>query len=436
MLCVRGLCLGAENLKANPSPNTNYAYYKSHLKFQCRILGKCLRAISHIDKWRSIVKSVKEREIMADQEQLEILKQGVKVWNKWRIENPNIEINLSNADLLSANLLAFNFRDANLIGSSLVGTNLYKTNLRGANLKKANLSNANIIGTYLFNANLNNTKLSNAKIRNTFLVNADLTGAQLDGTVFIDTNLNHANLSGVYLDTTLFARVDLSNPYGLEKINHRSSSVISTDTLQLSQGEIPEVFLRGCGLSDWEIESAKLYKPGLSNQEINNIIYKIFDLRGSQSLQISPLFISYSHADTPFIEKLEAYLLVKGIRFWRDIHNATAGRLEAQIDRAMRQNPSVLLVLSKNSTTSDWVVHEALLARQLEKEIGRDVLCPIALDDSWKSAKWPKRLMEQIMEYNILDYSKWNDDKAFEQVFNKMINGLDMFYKPNAESSR
>ena len=31
------------------------------------------------------------------------------------------------------------------------------------------------------------------------------------------------------------------------------------------------------------------------------------------------------------------------------------------------------------------------------------------------------RLMEQIMEYNILDYSKWNDDKAFGQVFNKII---------------
>ena len=61
------------------------------------------------------------------------------------------------------------------------------------------------------------------------------------------------------------------------------------------------------------------------------------------------------------------------------------------------------------------------------------MLCPIALDDSWKSAKWPARLMEQIMEYNILDYSKWNDDKAFEQVFNKMISGLDMFYKPDTE---
>jgi hypothetical protein len=230
--------------------------------------------------------------------------------------------------------------------------------------------------------------------------------------------------------------IDLSQTNGLESATHQTPSTIGTDILQLSKGEIPENFLRGCGLSDWEIESAKLYKPNLSNQEINNIIYKIFDLRASQSIQVSPLFISYSHVDTPFVEKLETHLLGKGIRFWRDVHNATAGRLETQIDRAMRQNPSVLLVLSKNSTTSDWVEHEALLARQLEKEIGKDVLCPIALDNSWKTAKWPARLMEQIKEYNILDYSNWNDGQAFNQVFNKMISGLDMFYKPHKESSK
>ena len=27
---------------------------------------------------------------------------------------------------------------------------------------------------------------------------------------------------------------------------------------------------------------------------------------------------------------------------------------------------------------------------------------------------WPKRVMEQIMEYNILDFSAWEDDVKFE----------------------
>ncbi len=65
-----------------------------------------------------------------------------------------------------------------------------------------------------------------------------------------------------------------------------------------------------------------------------------------------------------------------GIRFWRDIHDATSGRLEKVVDRAIRQNPIVLLLLSENSVKSDWVEHEAQLARELEQELGRNVLCP------------------------------------------------------------
>jgi len=341
---------------------------------------------------------------MANEELIKILKQGTEVWSKWLKENPNTNIDLYLADLRKANLVGVNLTGADLIGANLHGADLTGANLQGAELIGANLRSANLVGANLIEANL---------------IDANL----------IDTNLSGVEFTEADFGNTTFAHIDLSKTYGLESIHHHSPSTIGTDAIQLSKGEIPEVFLRGCGLSDWEIESAKLYKPGLSNQEINNIIYKIFDLRASQSIQISPLFISYSHADTLFVEKLEPHLTKKGVRFWRDIHNATSGRLEKQIDRAMRQNPTVLLILSENSISSDWVEHEARLARDLEKEMGRDMLCPIALDDSWKSAKWPARLMEQIMEYNILDYSNWHDDTAFGQVFNKMIAGLDMFYK-------
>jgi hypothetical protein len=68
-------------------------------------------------------------------------------------------------------------------------------------------------------------------------------------------------------------------------------------------------------------------------------------------------------------------------------------------------------------------------AYDLEKELKRDVLCPVALDDAWKDCKWPARLREQIMEYNILDFSKWKDEEEFEKMFRKLIDGLDLFYK-------
>ncbi len=196
---------------------------------------------------------------------------------------------------------------------------------------------------------------------------------------------------------------------------------------------VPNWFLRGCGLSDWEIESAKLYKPGLSNDEIINITNQIFELRGERPLQISNLFISYSHADSAFVDKLEPKLIKKGIRFWRDVHDLKAGRLEKQIDRAMRLNPTVLLVLSKNSIQSDWVEHEVKSARELEKELSRDVLCPVSLDDSWKTpaGSWSQVLMDQVKKYNILIFSEWKDDARFNAMFGRLVEGLDLFYKNN-----
>ncbi len=41
---------------------------------------------------------------MANQEHTDIIKQGVRAWNKWRAENPTIDPDLSNADLQGINL--------------------------------------------------------------------------------------------------------------------------------------------------------------------------------------------------------------------------------------------------------------------------------------------------------------------------------------------
>ncbi len=106
-----------------------------------------------------------------------------------------------------------------------------------------------------------------------------------------------------------------------------------------------------------------------------------------------------------------------------------SGRMEKQIDRAMRLNPTVILILSEHSLKSDWVEHEVHSARALEKEIGKDVLCPVALDESWKNSNWEKRIMEQVMKYNILDFSAWEDEGKFGSIFKKLVDGLELFYK-------
>ena len=341
---------------------------------------------------------------MANEEQLSILKQGSKVWNDWRMKNRHIMVNLMSANLGGVNLKDVNLRGANLVKADLAGADLRRTFLFQANMYKANLQGANLHG---------------AKLGQAHLIEADLDGAILDATEF----------PLAIMAATRITKVDLQKCMNLENIQHRGPSQISIDTFQLSKGRIPRAFLVGCGLSDWEIEQVKLYDPGLSNEKINQIQHIVYSHRADQALQISPLFISYSHSDIKFVDKVDSQLNKKGIRFWRDIHDMKAGRMETQIDRAIHQNPIVLLVLSEHSLNSDWVEHEVRTARQLEKDMERDVLCPVALDDSWKSSRWPKRIMEQIMEYNILDFSEWEDDVKFEGMFRKLIDGLQLFYK-------
>ena len=346
---------------------------------------------------------------MANQEQINILKQGVEFWNNWRAENENIEIDLRSAFLEKANLSGVNFNKANLS----------KTNLKEADLSKANLSEADLSRSELWCADLAIANLTKANLRE-----SDIRGAELMG-----ANLTRVNLTGAWMGFTHFESTDLNDISGIEKVRHLMATSIDTHTIQICRGKIPESFLQGCGLPNWEIESTKLHNPDLTNEEIIRIQYRIYDLRATQALQISPLFISYSHADTIFVDQIDSALTQKGVRFWRDIHDAKAGRLETQIDLAIRQNPTVLLILSKNSLNSDWVQHEVRKARELEKELGRDALCPIALDDSWKSSNWPARIMEQVTEYNILDFSGWENKQTFESKFTKLLDGLNLFYK-------
>jgi hypothetical protein len=381
---------------------------------------------------------------MANEEQLSILKQGVEVWNRCREENPKLEIdfcdvNLEGAHLMRANLSGVNLSRAKLAEANLIETHLRKAclmeaDLRRADLRGADLRGADLWGTHLRRVHLTEARLRGAQLRGADLSEADLreadlSGADLIGAFLVETRLKMTNFEKVVMGNTIIGVSDLRQAKQLETVVHLAPSKISTDTLANSKGEIPEDFLQGCGMSNWENEETKLYNPDLSNDEINRILYRIFDLRASQALQISPLFISYSHCDSIFVDKLENRLNKKSIRFWRDIHEMRSGRLEKQVDMAIRQNPTVLLVLSEHSLSSDWVEHEVRMGRQLEKDLGRDVLCPIALDDSWKSLRWPKPLVEQIMEYNILDFSAWRDDSKFEVMFRKLIDGLELFYK-------
>jgi hypothetical protein len=149
---------------------------------------------------------------MANQEQLEILKQGVDVWNKWRGENFGVDVDLREADLSGAELIEANLRKAELWGADLRKADLSQANLKRAHLSEANLWGAHLRGTNLSGADLWRANLKGANLKGANLVGADLTEADLSG-----GDLTEADLSGAILVKTKINEVKVSGSsvYGI-----------------------------------------------------------------------------------------------------------------------------------------------------------------------------------------------------------------------------
>jgi uncharacterized protein YjbI with pentapeptide repeats len=174
---------------------------------------------------------------MANQEHLDILKQGVDAWNQWKKANPTTkydvsmthletgtetqvtiharteidlsrlflnEIDLNGIDLSDANLSVTNFEWANLSNANLKGADLRGTTFTQANLSGADLSGAYLHEADLSEANLNKAKLNEADLMGAILSGADLEGASLTqaylmGATIMGANLRGANLQGADL---------------------------------------------------------------------------------------------------------------------------------------------------------------------------------------------------------------------------------------------
>ena len=156
-----------------------------------------------------------------------------------------------------------------------------------------------------------------------------------------------------------------------------------------------------------------------------DVAYRIAELHAVSPIQRNPVFFSYTHADSRFVDTLQTAFEKKGVRTWRDIHSAEAGPLEKVIDRAITLNPTMVLVLSENSVRSAWVRWEIEKAVRLERLEKRPVLCPVALDDSWLT-DLPVPERKEVERYTVIDLS---GDGAIKRQMPRILKGLDIHYR-------
>lgn len=383
---------------------------------------------------------------MANPEHLAKLKDGVEVWNTWRKEHPQTQVDLREADLTLTNLILANLRTADLRGANLRTAGLHDADLReanltnailtsadlggadlanaylifadlsfanlgGANLTKADLGKADLRGANLWGANLTAADLGLAGFDNADLRQANLRGADLSGADLRNTKLNAADLSDARFGRTSFGATQLKGAVGLKSSSHFAPSFVDYFTLQQSW-PLPIPFLRGCGLPDQYID----YLPSLLNQPI----------------QFYSCFISYSTEDQEFADRLYADLQNKGVRCWFAPHDMQGGRkMHEQIEEAIRVYERLLLIISERSMGSRWVKTEIANARKKELQQMRQVLFPIRLVSfeairSWKlfDADAGDDSAREVRQYFIPDFTNWKDHDCYQRALDRLLRDL------------
>lgn len=315
---------------------------------------------------------------MANSKHLALLNRGVAEWNAWRRAHRGEIPDLKGLYLRRESLTGVNFSRALL----------FETNLRRANLHRANLRAAHLGG-----ADLSGADLSHASLRE----------ASLNGANFSRADLNGTDFSQATFGLTVFGNVDLSVARGLETAQHTSPSTLGVDTLFLSGGNIPEAFLRGCGLPERMIVLAKslVAKPG----------------------RYYSAFISYAQSDARFATKLHDDLQMNGVRVWFAPEDLKIGdTIEDSIDQAIQVYDKLILVLSQNSIDRAWVKKEYSKAVAKEKQLGKTVLFPIRLDDSVfdTAEQWAYDLHKR----HLGDFRNWTNPLLYQNAINRLLRDL------------
>jgi len=380
--------------------------------------------------------------------QLEILRQGVKVWNMWRNQNRDVlidlsgsdlsETDLSEVDLSGANLNHVNFFETHLNHAKITASKLHYANLCGASLRMADLSWAEFRNANLISANLLGANLADASLLEADLQIADLQSVNLERAILKGTNLRYVTLMGANLraahleeadlswanlsETTLtnatcgrtvFANTDFSHAVGLETLHHSEPSALGIESLFRTKTRLPDVFLRGCGVP----EILLTYLPALLEKPI----------------EFYSCFISYSHADKLFARRVHDTLQGKGIRCWLDEKQMNPGDdIYMEVDRGIKLWDKLLLCCSKSALTEKWWVDMEInkafqKERDLMKERGQKVLTliPLDLDGHLFKPEYQGGKADEIRSRIVADFTDWeHDNRIFEQEIERVIKAL------------
>lgn len=418
---------------------------------------------------------------MADQEHLDILKQGVNVWNQWRKEHPEIQPDLSRAKLTGADLQSFNLggtklQDTALSFANLRGSDLRGSDLRHASLDRTDLTEANLTNCTLFFSNAGNADFSGAYCCG---LSAECTGFQ--GAFFKGADLGYASFSQCNLEYTSFISANLQRAsfyfgnYGgsrgsLKRADFRDANLSEADLREadLSEGNftrtnltktvmieanLERAVLKGTILRQVDLRYAKGLEtirhqgvsfvdertvercactlPGIFLQGVgaSESLIKYAQSLDSLSAASTPTryyscFISYASKDKLFAQQLHNDLENNGVHCWFAPEDLKIGdRYRERIKTSIYSYEKLILILSIDAVQSNWVETEVAAALEREKREDLLLLFPVQLDNAVMEAtkSWAEDLRWQR---HIGDFTQWMDEHAYRSAFERLLRDL------------
>jgi uncharacterized protein YjbI with pentapeptide repeats len=131
-----------------------------------------------------------------DPDHLEILKQGVKAWNQWRKENPEVTPNLQGVDFTDESFRETPLWDKFGKWVNFSGANFSGAKCQDANFSGANCGGANFSGAFCGRANFSGAKCQDANFSGAHCLSANFSGADCWYANFSGANCLSANFSG------------------------------------------------------------------------------------------------------------------------------------------------------------------------------------------------------------------------------------------------
>jgi len=148
------------------------------------------------------------------------------------------------------------------------------------------------------------------------------------------------------------------------------------------------------------------------SQLLSALRQTIAGLVSSRTGRAPAVVFSYSGSDAPFVRKVAAELLARGIEVWLDtMHVPNAAKWLTQIEFALDQSDFYVFFLSSAYLASPWTAMEleVILARRLERS-QRTVLLPVQLE--------PVDAPPLLRTYKYLDLSDCDPARGAEKLAN------------------